>query len=60
VSEPVAERWWAIKDRNGYLRDPGRTRREVVRAHCKALGQTWDECRRAGDRAVKVEIRELP
>jgi hypothetical protein len=58
--EPVVERGWSIKVRNRSLWEYGRTRREVVRAHCKALGETWDECRRAGDRAVKVEIRELP
>jgi hypothetical protein len=35
------------------------TRKEMIEKHRAALGQTWDYCRKRGDRAVKVWVMPL-
>ena len=35
------------------------TRRGAIETHCVALGKDWKSCRRAGDRAVRVEIKVI-
>ena len=50
---------WAIKGKNGFYVGWWLTRSEAIVQHCKDLGKTWQECRRKGDRAVKVRIVEI-
>jgi len=51
---------WAIEGRwgKGVLLYCGTylTRRDAIRDFCANLGKTWAECRKSGNRAVKVNV----
>lgn len=50
------ETMWFITGRYGLYYGGWRTRAQAIEDHCEALGRTWQECRRNGDRAIKCEI----
>lgn len=51
------ERGWSIcSPKFGLYCDWRFTRKDMIEAHCAALGKDWSYCRRKGDRAVKVII----
>lgn len=51
---------WAIKGVYGFYMGWWQTREEAMRAHCRDLAESWGYCRKKGDRAVRVCIKELP
>jgi len=51
---------WAIKGVYGFYVGWWQTREEAMRCHCHDLGESWSYCRKKGDRAVRVCIKELP
>jgi len=56
-SDCTATRWAIAGDCGRYLYvGQCLTRKDAIREHCIALGKFWPECRRKGDRAVKVTI----
>lgn len=48
--------YWAITGRIGLYTGTWFTRTDAIAAHSDALGKTWRECYRDGDRAIKVEV----
>jgi hypothetical protein len=55
-------RWWMVKgtDRPEYFYvDCRLTKSEMIQKHTQDKGKTWTECRRNGDRCVRVKITEL-
>lgn len=55
----MTEIFWVIVGELGFYTGTYFTRREAIDAHCKALGKTWDYCRKKGDRAVKAKLETL-
>lgn len=52
---------WAITGKYGlYYGSNFPTRREAIDDHCGCVGVTWAQCRRDGDRAIKVRITPIP
>lgn len=47
---------WVIVGRWNLYEGQWITRRAAMEAHTRALGKTWEECRKKGDRAVKAAI----
>lgn len=47
---------WAIAYKQGMYVGWWHKKKEAIKAHCEALEKTWEECRKKGDRAVKVTI----
>lgn len=47
---------WAIYGKGGLYVDWKFTRQDIINWHCQCLNKTWEECRKKGDRAIKVEI----
>lgn len=56
MEQKTSESGWAICGHLGLYTGWRFTRREVIDSHTKAKGQTWEQCRRQGDRAVKVRV----
>jgi len=50
---------WAIKGTYGIYVGWRLTRKEMIENHIKDTGRTWDYCRRKGDRAIKIIIKEF-
>ena len=57
---------WAIVGAHGLYAGTWLTRREAINAHVQmlcgpplAMATDWQRCKRKGDRAVKVRVREL-
>ena len=55
-TEKIKRNGWAIIGRYGLYVGWDFTRRDMIKAHCSALGKEWNECRRDGDRCIKVRI----
>ena len=54
---PAPEFEWAIfGNLYGLYYGTWRTRHEAIVAHADALGISWQECRKKGDRAIKVLV----
>jgi hypothetical protein len=51
---------WAIYGTCGFYTGWWHTRAEAMYAHCQALDKGWAYCRKKGDRAVRVSIKEVP
>ena len=48
---------WAIENKGNGLYVDWRTRRkDMIEAHTSSLGETWKDCRRNGDRCIKITI----
>lgn len=59
----MARKWkmWAIKGRVGLYCGTWHTRGDAIVDHCRAFGRDWGYMSAThGDRAIRVEIRELP
>ncbi len=54
-----SEIYWAITGEFGLYIGVWRTRIEAIIAHADSLGKTWQECRKKGDRAIKVIVAPL-
>lgn len=50
---------WAIKGNYGLYIGWWMTRRAAIGAHCREKGRTWRDCRKHGDRVIKVKISEV-
>ncbi len=62
--KPKPEKMWAISmqwedGRTLLYCDTAMTRSDMISKHCSALGKTWKQCRRNGDRAIKVMVKPL-
>ena len=56
----MSEIMWAIKGKSfGLYYGTFPRRKDAIAYHVKMSGMTWRLCRAHGDRAVKVEIKEL-
>jgi hypothetical protein len=55
----MKEQGWAIKGIYGFYTGWCITRKEAIEYHCKALGYTWEQCKKKGDSAVKIIIQEV-
>ena len=55
------KKMWAIvyRDWGLYLYSIKPTRKEAIWGHCDHMQTNWKECRKAGDRAVKVLVTIL-
>ena len=57
-----SEKMWAIVGKYGLYTGTWFTRREAIVRHCRDLsnnpdiGMTWQECRKRGDRAIRVTM----
>ena len=49
------ENVWTIM-RYGFYNGWWLLRRDTIEAHCAALGKTWNQCKKEGDKAVKIQI----
>ena len=49
---------WAVVGRCGLYVGWWMTRRETIYYHTRDKGKSWGECRKRGDRAIKVRIKE--
>jgi len=48
---------WAVwNDDIGFYIDTRLSREEMIEKHTSDLGMTWDECKKAGDKVVRVVI----
>jgi hypothetical protein len=56
----VIERGFAIKGVHGLYVGWNYHRGCMVSEHCNAKGKTWKQCKKNGDKVIKIEIRELP
>lgn len=57
MRESYEEAFWAIYNPEfGLYTDTALTRKEMILRHCASIGSEWSECRKRGDRAVKVKI----
>ncbi len=55
----MEEKGWAIKGKQyGFYTGWGLTRKDMIAEHTSMLGKTWAKCRKKGDRAVKIIIKE--
>lgn len=52
----MTQKGWAICGVYGLYTGWWFTRKNAIHQHCEETGKTWKECRKRGDRAVKVEI----
>ena len=64
IRRPQSYRAWAIKGRFEGGREflyygTSPTRIQAIAEHTTMKGLTWAQCRKHGDRCVKVELREL-
>ena len=50
------EKGWAITGTFGLYCGWWFRRKDAIFWHCKNLGQTWEECKKKGDRVIKVTI----
>ena len=53
------ETGWAIYGRYGFYTNWWLLRNSAIKEHCEAKGMTWKQCRKNGDRCIKIEIRAL-
>ena len=50
---------WAMISKNfGFYCGWWLTRREAIEEHCELKLESWEECRKNGDRVVKITITE--
>lgn len=47
---------WAILSEYGLYIGWWFTRSEAIKNHSKALGRTWEQCKKNGDRVIKIII----
>lgn len=48
---------WAVWNPDfGFYVDTRLTRKEMIYKHTSDLGMTWDECKKTGDRVMRVQI----
>ena len=50
---------WAIYGNYGLYTGTALIKTDMIKKHCKELGMSWYECRKKGDRAIKVKITPL-
>lgn len=70
----MTEIMWAILGEHGFYTGTALTRKEMIQEHCAAyseyfrtprqlpyaqLKRIWRKCRKNGDRAVKVELKQV-
>jgi pectin methylesterase-like acyl-CoA thioesterase len=49
--------FWAVwNDKFGFYVDTRLTRSEMVEKHTHDLGRSWDECKKNGDKVIKVKL----
>jgi hypothetical protein len=53
------QKGWAIIGVHGLYTGWWFLRKDAIDAHKKALGKSWDYCKKKGDRAVMIEIAVL-
>lgn len=52
-----SEDMWAVwNDGFGFYVDTRLSRQEMIDKHTSDLGMTWDECKKAGDKCIRVII----
>lgn len=54
-----AEKMWAIVSDNkniGIYSGTWTTRKSAIYYHCKDVGKSWEQCKKDGDRAIKVLV----
>lgn len=51
-------RGWAIKGDHGFYIGWWFTKKEAIKAHTGELGKTWEDCRKNGDKAVRIRMVE--
>ena len=52
----IEEIYWAITGKFGLYLGTWFKRYDAIVAHSDALGKSWKECYRDGDRAIKVRV----
>jgi hypothetical protein len=55
----MKQKGWAIIGIHGFYTGWWHVRKDAISTHCKELGRNWAYCRKKGDKAVKIEIKEL-
>lgn len=50
------QKCWAIIGKCGLYYGTWCYRLDATTHHAKSLGKTWNECRKSGDRAIKVYV----
>ena len=58
MSKRLKKIGWAIKGDAGLYIGWWFTRERAKEEHARILGCSWDDCKKRGDEAVKVEIKE--
>ena len=54
----IGDDLWAVwNDDIGFYVDTRMSRQEMIDKHTSDLGMTWDECRKAGDKVVRVVMK---
>lgn len=61
VQPPRREKGWSITGHSFgfYYNSFHATRKGAIEQHTAALGKTWEQCRRGGDRCIKTELRPI-
>lgn len=59
MSENKSKIMWAIIGNFGLYADTGLTRTEMISKHTSALGKTWRQCRKDGDKAIHVRVSPI-
>lgn len=58
VKKMIGDDLWAVwNDDIGFYVDTRMSRQEMIDKHTSDLGMTWAECRKAGDKVVRVVMK---
>jgi hypothetical protein len=47
---------WAIFGEYGFYIGTWQSKQDAIREHCNDLGKSWEQCKKKGDRAIKVIV----